>query len=159
MPVSLLPNSELVAMSYISSINGLQCDVVATQLPSDNTQWAKFGAIIVSVAGGVPDVYVPVAHPIVVLDFFACNPGSNKPPWFKANALAEQVRASVYDKASVSRVVPITAGGVAYPYARVLTAFLLTEPRRKFGDTGDYAIYTCDLALSWHAMTTIPESY
>lgn len=156
MAVTLLPNSETVCVTYIQTMAGLQVDVVATQLPSDNKQWATYGAILVSVVGGIPDMDIPVAHPVIQLDFLANNPGSNKPPWFKANALAEQVRMALYDKAHVGRIVTPTAGGVQYPAAKVLTAYFLTEPRRIYGDAGTYARYSADLALSWAPVAPIP---
>ena len=156
MPVVLLPSSETVCVTYLQTIPGLQVDVVATQLPSDNTQWATYGAILVSVVGGIPDMDIPVAHPIVQLDFLANNPGSPRPPWWKANALAEQVRMALYDKARVGRIVTPVAGGQQYPAAKVLSAYLLGEPRRIYGDAGTYARFQCDMALSWCPVAPIP---
>jgi hypothetical protein len=153
--VYLLPNSELVAISWIQSIVGLTADVVSTQTPADETQWQANGAITVQVIGGRPDADIPVAHPVVQLDFWAVNPGSNKVPWFKAAALGEQVRMAAYDRLRVCRIVTITSGGQVYPAARVLTAFLLTEPRRVYHDAGDYARYQADLAMSWHPVAPV----
>jgi hypothetical protein len=85
----------------------------------------------------------------VQLDFLANTPGSPRPPWWKANALAEQVRMAVYDKAHVCRTVTPSGGGQQYPPARVLSAYLLTEPRRIYGDAGTYARFSADLALTW----------
>jgi hypothetical protein len=155
--VRLLPNTELVAIAYIQSIPGLTADVVATQTPADESQWQANGCITVQTIGGRPDADIPVAHPVVQLDFWAVSPGSNKPPWFKAAALAEQVRMAAYDRLRVCRIVTITAGGQVYPSARVLTAFLLTEPRRVYHDAGDYARYQGDLAMSWHPVAPVQE--
>ena len=35
--------------------------------------------------------------------------------------------------------------------ARVLSAFLVSEPRKVFGDLGDYAAYVVDVQLFWVA--------
>lgn len=156
MPVSLRPNSEIVTIAWILSIESLQADVVATQLPADNTQWAAYGAILAQVVGGIPDMDVPIARPVMQLDFVAVTPGSNKPPWFKANALAEQVRAACHDRPRVARMVTPYAGGQQYPAAKVLGAYLLTEPRRSYGDPGALARYTADLAIDWAPAATSP---
>ena len=159
MAVRMLPNSELVAISYIQTMPGVMADVVSTQPPADETQWGENGCITVTVVGGHPDVGLPVRNPLMQVDMFATNPGSDKIPWFKANALAEQVWMATLDKQQVGRVVSITAGGREYPPAKVLTAFWMTEPRRIYGDKGDWAHYSGDLAMSWTITTPIPNGY
>jgi hypothetical protein len=94
MAVILLPNSELTAISWISSIQGLQVDGVATQLPADESSWNTYGFITVAVIGGAPNPDMNLRKPVFQLDCWANNPGSDKIPWWRANALAEQVRAS-----------------------------------------------------------------
>ena len=152
MPDVLLANDEIVGIAWISSIGGLQADGVATQLPggvNGEAQWAKYGFITVAVVGGSPGQEIPVRRPVFQVDCWANNVGSNKPPWWRANALAEQVRLGVYDRLRVHRGVTLTAGGKSYPPAAVLGAIMLTEPRRGYGDPGDYARYFFDLQLTW----------
>ena len=149
MPDVLLANDEIVAIAWISSIGGLQADGVATQLPASEASWNKYGFITVAVVGGSPGQEIPVRRPVFQVDCWANNPGSDKPPWWRANALAEQVRLGVYDRLRVHRGVQLSAGGKTYPPATVLGAVLLTEPRRGYGDPADYARYSCDLLLTW----------
>jgi hypothetical protein len=157
--VRLLAGSELVMIAWLKSAPGVLADVIATQPPLDETQWAANGCIAVSVVGGHPDPDVPVRNPVMQLDFFATNPGSARIPWFKASDLAEQVWMATRDRQRIGRIVSITSGGKAYPPAKVLTAFWLTEPRRIYNDRGDWAHYQGDLALSWTITTPIPNSY
>lgn len=157
MAVILLPNSELVCISYLQTMPGVTADVIATQPPQDESQWSANGCITVSVVGGHASIDLPVRNPLVQLDFFAVNPNSDKAPWFKAASLAEQVWLATRMRHRVPRNVTITAGGAAYPPARVLTAFFMTEPRRIYRDLGDWAHYSGDLALSWAPLNPIPD--
>ena len=149
MPDVLLANDEIVAIAWIFSIGGLQADGVATQLPASEASWNRFGFITVAVVGGSPGQEIPVRRPVFQVDCWANNPGSDKPPWWRANALAEQVRLGVYDRLRVHRGVSLIGGGKTYPPAAVLGAIMLTEPRRGYGDPGDYARYFFDLMLTW----------
>lgn len=49
----LLPNTELVCISWLKTIPGLTADVVATQTPADETQWQANGCITVQAIGGL----------------------------------------------------------------------------------------------------------
>lgn len=154
MAVQLIPSSEAVAVGWISSIEGLQADGVATQLPDDETKWTANGFITVAVVGGSPDMYVPVRKPVFQIDSWAVNIGSGKPPWGKAANLLEQVRMATYGYREpgsqlASRAVGIRASGVEYPAARVMAAYLMTEPHRMYGDRADFARYVCTIQLHW----------
>lgn len=157
MPVRPLPNSELVAIAFFQSLPGLTVDVVATQLPKEERDWAANGAITVSVVGGHPDVDLAVRNPLVQADFWATKLNSNKPPWFMANALAEAAWMATRNRNRGAIILPISAGPVVYPSARLLTAFFLSEPRRFYDDRADVARYTADIAMSWSPVGTIPE--
>ena len=146
---TLLANDELVGIAWIASIPGLVVDGVATQLPADESTWNTSGFITVAVVGGSPGQELPVRRPVFQVDCWANNPGSDKVPWWRANALAEQVRLGVYDRQRVHRGVQLTAGGKRYPNAAVLGAVMLTEPSRGYGDPGDYASYFFDLQMTW----------
>ena len=146
---ALLANDELVAIAWIAAIQGLQVDGVATQLPASEASWNTYGFITVAVVGGSPGQELPVRRPVFQVDCWANNPGSDKAPWWRAVALAEQVRLGVYDRQRVHRGVQLTAGGKQYPPAAVLGAVIMTEPRRGYGDPGDYARYFFDLQLTW----------
>lgn len=145
MTITLRANTELVTIAWLGGVTGLSAGMVAATLPKDNTSWAVSGFVTVRTVGGAPGMYVPLRAPVVMVDTWAVSPSSGKPPWFKANALAELVDAGCR-AADVQRTLTLP---VNYPQARVLGAFLLSEPRRAYGDQGDYARYTADLALRW----------
>lgn len=149
MPTTLLTTNELAAMAWIGGVSGLSQQMVATQLPADSSTWADTGFITVAVVGGSPNIYLPVKAPVLQVDCYAVKPGSNKPLWWKSNALAETIRYATLQRTGINRVLAITSGGHTYPSAVVQTAYLTTEPQRRYGDAGGYASYQFDMALEW----------
>lgn len=156
MAVALLPSSDLVAVAWLSTISGMTADVVASQLPADQSQWSANGAIVATVIAGSPDPDINIAKPVVQVDCYAVNPKSAKPPWPKASGLAEQVRYAVYDHPSHGRRLALGSGSVVYPSARVIGARITVEPRRLWGDGGDFARVQLDLQLTWVAYLPTP---
>jgi hypothetical protein len=145
-----LASSDLVAVAWIASIPGLTADGVATQLPSDETKWTANGFVVVPTnVGGTPHTYAPMRRPVCQTECWATVAGSDKLPWGMAANLAEQIRDGTYDRSGFGRPLPITANGVQYQTAAVKAVTILTEPRRIWSDTGDYAGYTFDLLLHW----------
>lgn len=147
--MSLHPTNELVAVGWLKGVAALD-DNVATELPADNTTWSASGFVQVTAIGGTPELTVPVARPVLSLDFWACNPNGTKLPWWKANQLAEHVRAAVHDHAGTPRLVALTGN---YNDARVLDAWFVNEPRRIRSDDANYAHFTADLGLAWVEVT------
>ena len=143
--MTLRANTELVAITWLGGVSGLASNMVAAVLPKDNATWSATGFVTVRTSGGSPGIYTPLRNPVVTLDFWAVKPGSNKPPWFAANYLAELVDRGCR-ATDASRPLTLPAN---YPPARVLTAYLISEPRRAYGDQGDYAHYVADLQLHW----------
>lgn len=143
--MTLRANTELVAISWLGGVAGLTSAMVAAGLPKDTSSWATNGFVTVRTVGGAPGLYVPLRSPIVMVDTWAVKPGSGKPPWFQANALAELVDAGCR-ASTVQRALTLPTN---YGTARVLSAYLVSEPRRAYGDQGDYAHYVTDLALHW----------
>lgn len=143
----LHPTSDLVAVAWLKALAGLTDGQVSTTLPQDTTTWATAGFVTAATVGGTPDMYVPMARPAVSLDCWAVSPNSGSPPWGKANQLAEIVRAAVYNLAEVTPL--LVSLPATYNDARVLSAYLLSEPRRVHDDDASYARYTCDLQLHW----------
>jgi hypothetical protein len=144
--------TDLVAVAWLRTLPGLVADGVATQLPSDETTWAANGFVVVPMqVGGTPHSSMPLRRPVVQVECWGTVPGSDKLPWGIANQLAEQIRMGTYDRTTFGRLLTISANGVTYPTARVLSAKMLTEPRRAWHDAGDYAGFIFDLALQWTA--------
>jgi hypothetical protein len=147
--LALRPTGELVAVAFLGSVQGLSPQMVATTLPADDTTWAATGFVTVAVVGGSPNIYLPVKSPVFQVDCWAVKPGSGKPPWWKANAIAEAIRYATLQRTGLNRVLAINANGVSYPSAVVQSACLLTEPRRMYADSADYALYSCDVQMTW----------
>lgn len=144
MTLTLRPTTDLVAVAWLKGVPGIPVDSVATTLPSDSSVWAASGFVQVAAVGGSPNPHLPTRMPVVAVDCWACAPGSGKPPWGKANTLAELVRDGT--AGASGRVVELPVGGLS---ARVLEAWPLTEPRRVPNDDASYARYGLDLALRW----------
>jgi len=149
------PTDELVAAAWIATIPGFSQAMVATQLPADADRagnpapWVATGFVTVAVAGGTPSPDLPEQSPVIQADCWATVPGSNKPPWFKANRLATAIVRAARNRTTVPRPLTITSGPVVYGVVSVRAAYVTTTPRRIYDDAGDYARYQLDLALSW----------
>ncbi|HEY3689644.1 MAG TPA: hypothetical protein VGL46_05000 [Pseudonocardiaceae bacterium] len=142
---TLRANTELVALAWLAGVTGLSAGMVGATLPKDTTSWSATGFVTVRASGGAPGIHVPMRNPVVTVDTWGVRPTSAKPPWFLANYLAEllDVGCRAVDAA---RTVTLPTN---YGQARVHSAYLVSEPRRAYGDQGDYARYTTDLALNW----------
>lgn len=140
-------NSELVTVTWLQGAAGMEAGQVATSLPTDVSTWTANGFVqVCPVAGGSPQLHYALREPVIQIDCYAVNPNSGKPPWGKAASLMELVVAATFDEERMQRTLTLPAG---YPQARVLTAHLMSEPRRVPGDEASYARYIADLALHW----------
>jgi hypothetical protein len=129
-----------VSVAWLRSL-GLAAD---SELPTELT-WASTGFITPAGSGGSPGVHVPVAHPIVTLQCWAVDPDTGVAPWNFAGDLAETVRAGTFSHGTQAMLtIPDSDQN-----ARVLSAYLQSEPRPSYGDMGDYACVVFDLALHW----------
>lgn len=142
----LRPTSELVVVTWLKGISALG-NRVSTELPTtDASSWAASGYTQVLGVGGAPSIDFALANPVVSLDCWAYAPDSGRPPWNKANQVAEIIRMGMLDHANVGRPVVLPA---AYNNARVITCYPTIEPRRVRGDDAQYARYTMDAVFSW----------
>lgn len=151
--MSLLPTNELVAIAWLKGITDLPTDAIGTTLPAVDS-WADTGFIEVGVVGGSPDRDIPVRRPVLGIQCWAANANSGRPPWGKANQLAEIIAAACYG--GVDDVVPsqrvVTMHVPGYQQARVTAAYFVTEPRRiPRADDARYAMYSGDLQMHWTA--------
>jgi hypothetical protein len=162
-PLPNYANDEIVTIAWIASIPGFSPDMVATQLPpsanKDGTPagWvvAGKGFVTVAVAGGTPDPLLPVKRVVMQVDCWATRPGSNKPPWNVANALAMAIQFATWDRVTMSRRLTLGVRGQPYPMASVQGAAMMTAPRRILDDAGDFARYSFDLGLQWITLADI----
>lgn len=149
------PTAPLVAVAWLGArVAGITDDQVATSLPKDAASWADAGFIQVTLVPGGVDVDVPQRRTSVVqLDFWAVKVDaagniSNKPPWNKANRLAELTRIATEDAQTGHYGKPVTMPD-GYEGARVFAAYLISEPSIVRDDPSGYARLTADLAVDW----------
>lgn len=154
-PLPLLNNDELVTVAFLASITGLSAAMAGTQLPPDTDDtgapaaWLQTGFVTVATVGGTPDALLPVHRPVMEVKCWAAVPGSNKPPWMAARAIASVIEREMWDRRTLARPVTPVFNGVAYPLAVVQAAYLAQSFRRVYDDPGDYACYQADMALQW----------
>jgi hypothetical protein len=146
-------------MAWIASIpdtfGTYTTDMVATQPPAEQN-WPQdsdgIGRFItVLVVGGTPMQYMPISQPVIEVKAYATKPGSNKPPWFKANDLLQGIWTATYSKLPgvFGRVLTIVSNGVEYNSASCTEAIVHTEPRRIYSDQRNWAAYQMDMTLAW----------
>lgn len=145
----LLPTSDIVGAAWLRLVPGLTAGV-ASAVPSDASTWADNGFVQVQTVGGSPPMHMPVRRPVMSVDCWAVNLNSQKAPWGKANSLAELIRSACEEFTNFG--VRLSLPG-EYAAARVLTAYLMTEPRRILNDAANYARYQFDLAVDWVVAT------
>lgn len=151
-----LPTNELVAVAWLGQrVPGITDDMVATTLPRAAGEppvlpWADNGFVQVqAVAGGTPDVDIPVRHPILQVDCWAAAAQSSaKPLWNRANRLAELIRDATerHQDGWYGKPVTLPEG---YLGARVQAVYLISEPMRMNGDPSGFARFSFDLAVDW----------
>lgn len=113
-------------------------------LPTDNTTWAASGFVVCSDAGGSSNIYYPLHAPVYTFQTWACDPTSPFPPWGMARNLVETIRNETYQHLGRFLTLPNCDQN-----ARVLQTYLVSQPRRVYGDLGAYAAYTVDVCLHW----------
>lgn len=151
----LYPTDEMVAVAWIGTVPGLSPAMVDEVLPPDVgadgtvAPWVNTGFVTVTLVGGNPDDALPIQKPVVQVDVWTTKPGSNKPPWQKAYAIATAIVRATWDRTNIARPLAIAENGVAYPAAAVKTAYVTAAWRRMYDDASDYAHLQGDLALEW----------
>lgn len=147
--------SELVAISWLTTLPGITSGMVASTLPVLPTDpvalaasWASTGFLTVAIAGGTPDLDLPIRRPLVQVDAWWVAPNSQRPPWAKCDQLMAKVMAGCHGTISGTREVNCQAGTSTVP-ARVYSAWAAMEPMRLYSDDASYAHLRCDLRLDW----------
>lgn len=143
--------TELVATTWLATIPGITAAMAGTRLPrpaADGTvSWADSGFVQVTAGvGGTFGMYVPLSSPVVQVDCWATQSNSDLPPLAKANALAMAVAWAAVENTGIETVLNLRTG---YAGARVMSAYLLGQPRPIYGDPSDYARYTMNVAMNW----------
>jgi hypothetical protein len=147
--------TDLVAVAWLGSLPGFSSAMVGSILPRPDNDgvvpWAQTGFVQATIVGGSSDMYVPLTSPAIQVDCWATQSNSDLPPYAKANALAESIRWACLADDNFQVALTLRAG---YAQARVKSAYLLTEPRRVYGDEADFARFLVNIALNWTQVTT-----
>ena len=148
------PNSELVAVTFLRSLAlGPSASFgVGTTLPENKDTWLN-GFVQVSVVGGSADIDVPTRRPVFQIDAWVPSINSSKPQWGKANTIAEDIVAALYEIPSTGTKISL---GSAFKDAIVQSGFAVGEPRRVSNDPAGHARYTVDISLTWVVAESVP---
>jgi hypothetical protein len=147
------PTAELVALGWIKDVVTAYDIATGTTLqgPDPETQvlsWGATGFVQCAVVGGSVNGTVPIRQPVMSVDCWAANVNGSRPPWGRANSIAElSVRAArSFNWGDTQRLVtlPSTFGAVL-----VRDGSVLTEPERRLADEAGYAHYGFELQVSW----------
>lgn len=131
-----------VAVAWLAQL-GLLADL---SLPENPSTWPN-GFITPYGGGGSSNIDIPLISPVVLLKCWASTPGTDAPPWNMARNLAETVRAGCFARTGMGAFLDLSA--TCDQNARVLSAYVITEPRPSYADAGDYACLLVDLRLHW----------
>lgn len=151
----LYPSDELVCAAWIATIPGFTTAMTGTVLPPDADDagnpapWLQTGFVTVATVGGTPDPLLPVHRPVMEVKCWAAVPGSNKPPWMMAAALASAIQRAAWDRYTIARPLTPVLNGVTYPLAVVQSAYMAQSFRRIYDDAADYACFQADMGLQW----------
>lgn len=144
----LLPTNELVAITWLRTLDGIPSDKVSTKLPETNeVEKISGGFVTVRTVGGEVHTHLPRRAPVLEVSCWATEPdGRRKPPVARANQLAEIIYEACYDESNFGLLV--TKPG--YDNAGVQSAYPLTVPRKMNPpDPARYALFTFDLQMHW----------
>lgn len=146
-PVRRVPNAGLVAEAFVGRILG-STELVGMSLPKNQSAWVERGFVTYTNLSGTPGLDLPVRNPVMRLDAWATTgtSGSSTPPWAKAYDLLEIIRDGVFGKIDQT---PFSMTKPNYGQARMLSAYLTTEPAEVKGDPSGFARVQADLALEW----------
>lgn len=135
--------NDAVAIAWVNHVLG--SDLAGSQVPEDNSTWAASGFVAVQTVGGGADSYYNLRKSTIGLQVWTCDTQqSGQPPWGKAHFLAESIRAATYSYDQPWLDIPYCDERV-----RVMTTRMIMEPRRKYGDTGDYACVNLHIGINW----------
>lgn len=154
MPATKRATNRLVAVALLASFEGLTDQMVATQLPDDNTTWAASGFVVVQGVGGTPQMDMGSRHPVVEVTAFAGSGSSSKPRWAQAAHLMEVVCAGLLARSGTHELLVL---GTGMPRCWVDSAFAVSEPREvpqaNTTTEAPYARMSMDVQINWRQET------
>lgn len=154
-------NSEQVALAWLKAQTDLSGVGIGTTLPQDQTSWASTGFITVSVTGrGHSKDEIGYRCPAMTAHCWATNVSKQRPPWGKANDLADIIWNCLVNRGNHNGMENVTTALSGAPKVRILQVWGTEEPKRhKWGfptldtgaviDPGNTAHYTVGFELAW----------
>ena len=147
MTLPLFANDELVAQAFAAEVFGTSSYIGTTlPIPDNNgtVSWYDTGFVQITTIGGSSDNLLGMNAPVMAVDCWAApRAAGGKPPWGKANNLAEVLR----NGCRLARPHTLTLPG-QFPKARFFTAYFASTPRR-LPDPASYAHYTFQIVVNW----------
>jgi hypothetical protein len=148
------PVSDLVVQAWLATVPGLSASMIGAALPAPNTNgsigWSTTGFVQSTIVSGQVEDPTGRRTTLVQIDCWATGlPTSRKPPWGKANQLAEHIIEAARAGTGQEQYVDVGAAGTDYDRARILTVLAADEPRRVPGDQGGYARFMHHLTITW----------
>ena len=142
------PNNDIVLKAFLRAFvpELATGSLVAARLPADRTVWAASGFVTFLSVGGVYRPELVQRRPVYTLSVWANAGDSARPPWGKANELAEAIR-EVADNRKGGNVRPV--GPNTHGRFIVSNFVVLNEPRKITGDESAYARFDLDVELWW----------
>lgn len=150
-PLTVYPNSELVAQKMIATwIAGFTAGEITGELP-DPADWATVGhwTTVVALPTAAANVDLPVFDPILEVHFWGRRKNTDKPKWGEAWKLAALLAHGLEADSFRSHYGQELAIGGDYKKARILSAYIFTEPTRVRGDASGFAHISLDLGMHW----------
>jgi len=152
----LLPNAEIVVVSYLKALN-VAGDAVSTDLPgpdkNGNYPWQDTGFIRVGSIFEDINYYTTRREAVATLECFAYTPNAAKPPYPRANLLAEKVVNATLPNQYFNPVRGAIELPSRYYPVSILEATITTGPRRDLRIIQDTrAVYMLDLRILWVAL-------
>lgn len=137
--------AERVAVEFVKSLEGIAADKVAANLP-EVAAYVTTGFIVVDAIGNRPSFENKLRKTMVQATCWTVNAkNAQKPLWGKANELAEDVVAGLFEENG--RVLDL---GGAYPRVHVMQAVLRGDPRKvPVSDGTGRARFCVEFELVW----------
>lgn len=152
----LLPNAEIVIVSYLKALN-VNGNNVATDLPGPDVNgsypWQDTGFVRVGSVFEDINYYTTMREAVATIECFAYTKDANRPPYARANLLAEKIVQSTLPNQHYNVLKGKLELPSRYYPVSILDATIATGPRRDVRLVQDNrAVYMVDLRIVWVAL-------
>jgi hypothetical protein len=158
-------NSELTAIAWLKTIEGLPTNAIGTTLPMGEDgsvpSWVSTGFVQVIVSGrGTSQFNHGYRAPVITAHCWAASAKKQRPPWNQANDLAETIWEACLVEGNGIENLTLPVNVTQPPKVRILQTWGIQEPRRmpygfptmgrgQFINPGNSCQYTVDFQIAW----------